>query len=60
MIDAVGEALGDDGQIEAIVNALVTVRMRIPPEHLRRVATLIGEERAAACTSLPRAARTLA
>jgi len=60
MLDAVGEALGDDGKIEAIVNALSTARMRIPPEHLRRVVTLIGEERAAACTSLPRAARTLA
>ena len=55
--DAVATVLGAKGQVDAIVNALMTARMRVPPEHLARIKGLIGPERAALCTSLPRATR---
>jgi predicted nucleic acid-binding protein len=60
MHDAVAAALGVQGQADAIANALNGARMRVPPEHLDRVRTMIGPERAALCTSLPRATRELA
>jgi predicted nucleic acid-binding protein len=50
-------ALGQDGQIDAIVRALQIARMRVPPEQLAKVVNLIGSQHAAFCESLPRAAR---
>lgn len=49
--------LGVQEQITAIVNALRGGRMRVPPEHVGAIVTLIGEENAASCTSLPKAAK---
>lgn len=57
MHDAVVAALGVHAQADAIANALNGARMRVPPEHLERVRSMIGPERAARCTSLPRATR---
>ena len=47
-------ALGRQGQADAIFNALRSARMRVPNEHLSKVIGLIGKERAATCSSLPR------
>jgi predicted nucleic acid-binding protein len=55
--DAVASALGKHDQAESLASALSNARMRVPPEHLERVRTIIGAERAAACTSLPKTAR---
>jgi hypothetical protein len=49
--------LGKQEQIAAIVNALRGGRMRVPPEHVGMIVTLIGETNAASCASLPRSAR---
>jgi predicted nucleic acid-binding protein len=57
MDDTIAATLGPDGQADALVSALTTARMRVPPEHLARVRAMIGAERAAACSSLPKAAR---
>jgi predicted nucleic acid-binding protein len=57
MHDAVAAALGAKVQVDAMLNALMTARMRVPPEHLSRVRAMIGDERAALCTSLPKVAR---
>lgn len=54
---AVVAQLGEAEHIEAIVRALQRARMRVPPERLSDVVSLIGQERAAACPSLPRSAR---
>ena len=51
------EGLGHEGQADAMFKALRDARMRVPHEHLARVVTLIGEERAGLCPSLPRFAR---
>jgi predicted nucleic acid-binding protein len=53
-------AIGAQGQTDALVNALNIARMRVPPEHLEKVMALIGPERAALCSSLPRTARQIA
>ncbi len=53
----VEEALGRQGQIKAVTNALRGARMRVPPHQVELVVDLIGEEVAATCNSLPRAAR---
>jgi predicted nucleic acid-binding protein len=53
-------ALGIPGQAEAMVNALRNGRMRVPPEFVDAVVTLIGQESAAGCPSLPRLARKVA
>ena len=57
MHETILSALGQEAQIEAIVRALQQARMRVPPEQLAKVVGLIGTQRAAACESLPRAAR---
>ena len=49
----VREALGDLGQVDSIVKALQGARMRVPRELVSRVVGLIGEDRAARCSSLP-------
>ena len=55
--DLIGDALGRIGQAESIFNALISARMRVPEEKLSLVIKVIGEERAAKCLSLPKAAR---
>jgi predicted nucleic acid-binding protein len=57
MHDAVAAALGTQGQTDALLNALATARMRVPLEAIERVVSLIGKKNAAACLSLPKAAR---
>ena len=57
MHDAIAAALGAQGQADALARALTTARMRVPPEHLDKVRSMIGAERAAACNSLPKATR---
>jgi predicted nucleic acid-binding protein len=54
---AVHDALGPGGQIDAIVAALRGARMRVPPSRIERIVSLIGNERALACNSLPKSAR---
>jgi hypothetical protein len=55
--EIVAAALGRQGQIDAVVNALQLARMRVPPDQVNRVVTLIGDQSATSCRSLPRAAR---
>lgn len=57
MHESIAAAIGAQGQADALVNALTIARMRVPPEHLERLMTIIGTDRAALCASLPRAAR---
>ena len=58
--DALHKALGQTGQIDAIVAALRGARMRVPPDKVTGVVALIGEVNAATCHSLPRAVRLAA
>jgi predicted nucleic acid-binding protein len=55
--EAIALALGEQGQADALISALTKARMRVPPEQLERIRTIIGVERAATCTSLPKSAR---
>lgn len=57
MHDAVATALGGTRHADAVVNTLMAARMQVPPEHVARLRALIGPERAAQCTSLPKLAR---
>jgi predicted nucleic acid-binding protein len=57
MHDAIAAALGAQGQADALARALTTARMRVPPEHLDKVRSMIGAERAATCISLPKTTR---
>lgn len=57
MSDGVAKALGREAQIVAIVNALKGGRMRVPLEHVKAVVSLIGEEHALSCPSLPQSVR---
>jgi predicted nucleic acid-binding protein len=57
MHSSVTAALGPLGQSEALSFALRHGRMRVPPEHVARVTTMLGPERSAQCASLPRIAR---
>lgn len=54
MHDVVTKALGAQGRIDALMNALMNARMRVPAEHLPQLRTIIGAERAASCLSLPK------
>lgn len=54
----VGRSLGSERLAEALFNALRLGRMRVPPHHLDLVVTLIGPERVAQCSSLPRHVRS--
>ena len=54
--DVVSE-LGAEGLADAVATALVNARMRVLDRHLDWVRELIGPERAAGCTSLPRKSR---
>jgi len=57
MHSAIPASLGKQGQADAIFNALMIGRMRVPTEHISEITRIIGEERAAQCSSLPRAWR---
>ena len=57
MHETVAAALGPQSQIDAVVKALTFARMRVPTEHVVRVRAMIGADRAALCTSLPKVAR---
>ncbi len=48
---------GVQGQIGLIVNALKIGRMRVPSEHVLKIRSMIGEENAAQCSSLPKITR---
>ena len=52
-------ALGATGVADAVFEALVRGRMRVPAFHMERVVTILGAERAALCSSLPMHVRTL-
>ena len=54
---SVGNALGGGGLADAITQALLSARMRVPAHHIEWVVGVIGSERAAECPSLPRRAR---
>lgn len=49
--------LGKDSLVDAIFNALCNGRMRVLPQHISWVVSLIGADRARLCPSLPRTAR---
>ncbi|HTB01193.1 MAG TPA: hypothetical protein VK804_12005 [Bradyrhizobium sp.] len=57
MHSAVLASLGKQGQADAIFSALMIGRMRVPIEHISQLTRIIGDERAAQCSSLPRAWR---
>lgn len=57
MHQSVGAVIGDDGVADALVAALNNARMRVPAEYLAKVHGVIGPERAAMCSSLPKATR---
>jgi predicted nucleic acid-binding protein len=57
MHSAVSASLGRQGQADAIFNALMIGRMRVPVEHILQLTRIIGDERAAQCSSLPKAWR---
>lgn len=57
--DLIAATLGQRAQAEAIVNALRSARMRVPPHHIETIVKLIGEDMAVNCTSLPKRRRTL-
>jgi predicted nucleic acid-binding protein len=58
--ETVAAALGPQGQIDAVANALTLARMRVPAESVVRVRTMLGADRAALCSSLPKLARGVA
>jgi hypothetical protein len=55
--DAVAAAIDTTRLANGIFSALQNARMRVPPQHVEWIIKLIGQERAALCPSLPRAAR---
>jgi predicted nucleic acid-binding protein len=57
MHDAVVGAVGAEGQVDALMNALINARMRVPAEHIGKLTAIIGAERAAYCSSLPKLRR---
>jgi predicted nucleic acid-binding protein len=55
--ESVVSAIGPDGHVDALFRALRDARMRVVPEQLLEVVTLLGEERASLCKSLPKIVR---
>jgi predicted nucleic acid-binding protein len=51
---SVQKNLGRERLSSAVLNALQTARMRVPPEHMDWVIELIGASNATSCSSLPR------
>lgn len=58
MEPAVEAALGRDALSDAVFQALHTARMRVLPDYVTWVVTLIGTDRALQCPSLPQWARS--
>jgi hypothetical protein len=54
MHNTTAAALGGQGQVDALMNALANAHMRVPMEHLAELRTIIGAERAASCPSFPK------
>lgn len=54
----VQERLGAKGLGDAVFNALADARMRILPDHVSWVVSVIGQERAIGCESLPQRVRS--
>ena len=54
---AIAREIGADAQREAVIRALQIGRMRVPPECVDSIVSLIGLDLAAECPSLPRSAR---
>ena len=54
---SVQKQLGNHALTDAVFNALCNGRMRVLPQHVSWVVSLVGAERAQLCVSLPRAAR---
>lgn len=54
--DVIGNVLGEEIQINSIVNALRDARMRVPSHQIEMIVNLIGDV-AARCNSLPKAVR---
>ena len=59
MYPEVREALGEDGLVSSVLNALRKGRMRVLPKYEGWVVNLIGSENAAKCSSLSRAVSRL-
>jgi predicted nucleic acid-binding protein len=57
MHSTISTSLGSQAQADAIFNALMVGRMRVPIEHIPEITRIIGDERAARCSSLPKAWR---
>lgn len=55
--ETVVRTIGGDGHLNAVFLALRDARMRVIPEQIREVLSLLGEERAAICRSLPKKIR---
>jgi predicted nucleic acid-binding protein len=53
----VQDGLGKDALADTVFNALCQARMRVLPQHVEWVISLIGADRARMCTSLPRQIR---
>jgi predicted nucleic acid-binding protein len=51
------DRLAPRSHFDAIMGSLQKARMRVPPDQIGRIVGVIGEENAASCLSLPRAAR---
>lgn len=56
--ESVEIALGAQGQVMAILQALRRGRMRVPADKIDQIVTLIGPENAAGCSSIPKARRS--
>jgi len=52
--ELISKQLGQNAQIEAIVNALRGARMRVPPHQIEMIVNLIGQDAAMSCVSLPK------
>lgn len=60
MDPALATKFGSQGQIDLIVNALKIGRMRVPPDHVAKIRSIIGEDSASGCPSLPKIMRVTA
>lgn len=56
--ETVIKALGQQAHMDAIMSALQKARMRVLPHLIGRIVAIIGDVNAAACSSLPKTART--
>jgi len=56
-LPSVAERLGPTRQVEALFNALIHARMRVPEAHLDWAVEALGPERVTMCPSLPKKTR---